>query len=425
MNFLKQMDTRKRAKVSLIIICLVLYFQTMSNSLIAYIMQSYSNIDPTMVRQILTIPGMVGLFVSFAVGPISLKINKKYLTIFITLCAFTYFMIFASVGANGPFSLLVVGAVIMGFSQGSSRTLTTSMIAEFVETEKKASFVALTTALMNGGGAVMNVIGGNIAAGNGGADWPKAYLLGIIILPALLIFIVMMPKNPGRDIANAAANAPGSTVRPDDANDSEESAGKFIPPRVLIVVLLNSLFAISVTAFMYNFSEYIIITHKLGTSAEAGTTNFLYLIVGLVVGVIYPFFMKIFKRFIAPVGYAIFALGMLMMITIHTSMVFVYISTILIGLGFNVGNPFVSAYAMQITPKKWIPVTMSLLFGGVNLGMSLSIPLLSFLSGLIGGGVQNTLIIGCIGGAVSTVCAVFLYAMDPRTKIVVGEKKEE
>ncbi len=411
MNVIKRMDTVKRAKIALIVICCVLYLQTMSSSLIAYIMQSYNNIDPTNVKLLLTIPGMIGLFVSFAVGPISMKINKKYMIIFCALCSLTYFVLFAAVGANGPFKLLILAAVFMGISQGSTRTLTTSVISDFLQPKEKASFCALTTALQNGGGAVINLIGGSIAAGNGGADWPKAYLLGLIILPAVIVFALFMPKEAVVETAAGTSAAAG-----------EEQEQGFIPPKVLLVILCNTVFAIGVCSFQYNFSEYIIVTHKLGTSVEASMVNSLYLVVGLIVGVIYPVFMKLFKRFIAPVGYCIFALGVLMMITIHTNIFVVYLSTIMIGVGFNIGNPFASAFVMQITPKKWVPVAISLLFGGVNLGMFFSTYILKFFSGFLGGGVQNTLTVGCIAGLLCAACAVVLYSMDPRSKLVVGEK---
>lgn len=408
MNAVQKIATEKRVKIALAVLCLVVYTQTMTSALIAYIMNSYADIPATTVQQLLTLPGLIGLFVSFLIGPLSMKVNKKYLLAFTSLCVLAYFLIFFFIGGNGPFVMLIVAAALMGINQGSARTLTTSIIADFIEPTKQAAFVAFTTALMNVGGVLFNLVGGRIAAGNGGANWPNAYLLGLLLVPALLIYLWLMPKSP-------------EAAEKDSKQAEITEASGTIPVKAILATLLNTLFAISVCAFMYNYSVYVITTYALGTSVETGIANSIYLTTGLV-GLVYPVFMKAFKRYIAPVGYGLFAVGMLLMVLVHSSIYVVYFSVLLIGLGFNIGNPFVSAYVMRITPKKWVPMAVSILFGGVNLGMYFSTYILKALGSLFGGGVLAAFIVGCIGGVVSAILAVFLYSMDPATKVVVAEK---
>lgn len=406
-----KLTTENKVRVALIALCLFLYTQTMTSALVAYIMNSYADLPATTVKQILTLPGLIGLFVSFIIGPISMKVNKKYLLFAAGLCSVLYFMIFYFVGGNGPFYMLIVAAVLMGWNQGTSRTLTSSIIAEFIEPTKQASFVALTTALLNGGSVIFNLLGGSIAAGNGGADWPKAYLLGLLLIPTMAVYMWLMPKSSNTADQGKAA----------DGKAQAEESNEKIPVKVILATLLNTLVALSVCAFMYNYSAYVITTYELGTSVETGICNSIYLITGLL-GLIYPLFMKAFKRYIAPIGYAMFGIGMLLMVLVHNSIYVVYFSILLIGVGFNIGNPFVSAYVMRVTPKKWVPVAMSILLGGVNLGMYFSTYILNAVGSLFGGGVLSFFIVGCIGAFLSAVLAFLLYSMDPETQIVVGEK---
>lgn len=309
------------------------------------------------------------------------------------------------------FAMLIFAAVLMGVNQGSNRPLTTAIIAEFIEPAKQASMVAFTTALFNVGGVLFNLVGGRIAAGNGGADWPKAYLLGLLLIPMLAIYMWMMPRST-------------AVEEKEKVKQAQEESSEKIPVKVILATLVNTLFSLSVCAFMYNYSNYVITTYQLGTSVETGICNSIYLVTGML-GLIYPVFMKLFKRYIAPVGYALFILGMLIMVLVHTNIYVVYFSILLIGLGFNIGNPFVSAYVMRITPKKWVPVAMSILLGGVNLGMYFSTYILKAVGSLFGGGVLSYFIVGCIGGGLCAVLAFLLYSMDPATQVVVGEKSAD
>lgn len=407
-----KLSLEKRVIIALGALCIFLNTHSMTNALFAYIMNSYAEVPANTLRQILTIPGLVGLVVSLMIGAIATKINKRYLLLGSGLCVFSYFMIFYFVGGNGPYWLLILAAVLIGLNQGAIRTLTTALIADLIEPAKQASFCAFTTAMLNGGAVLFNLLGGKIAAGNGGADWPKAYLLGLLLIPMLAIYFWMIPKDTTKQEAVQEKQV-----------QADEPGGK-IPVRAILAALLNATFSISVCAYLYCYSEYVITTYQLGTSVETGICNAIYLALGLI-GLIYPVFTKIFKRFITPIGYALFALGMLLMVLVHNSIYVVYFSVFLIGLGFNIGNPLVSAYVIRITPKKWVPVALSILFAGSNIGVYLSTYVLGAVGSLFGGGTLGSFTAGCIGGVLCAVLAFFLYSMDPATQVVVGEKSAD
>lgn len=411
MNTIKKMSTEKRAAIAIIVVSLVMGFQNISVGLVALIMQSYPELDSNTVRQVLTIPSLVGMIMSFSTGPLSMKINKKHMTMTACFLALAGCMIYGFVGANGPFVALLIGAGCLGLCQGCARTLTSSMIGDFMPPEKRASYVARSTAMMSGGGAVLSSLSGVIAAGNGGADWPKAYfVVGFLAIPILIVFTALMPLHPDEKDNLSAV------VKDEVEQDNEKGKLSF---KTILVLVLNAVFGISCSAYLFNYSEYIIITTGMGTSVHTGTINAAYLIVGLIVGFTYPVFLKIFKRYISPVGHGLFAIGLLCMM--HANNIYVvYLCAVLISFGFNLANPFTTSYLMCITPKKLVPIAMSLLIGSLQLGMFFSVQILSFLSGLLGGGIMNTLTVGVIGGVICCVVSFFAYSLDPRSQAVVG-----
>jgi MFS family permease len=241
------MTTQKKALVAIYIMSFVVMLHGMTNTTIAYIIDSYSELPPVSVQQLVSLPSIFGLIVSFILGPIAMKINKKYLTLFTGMCVIIYFAIFAFVGSNGPFFLLLLATVPAGIAMGAAMTLISSMIGEFVGAEKRANCVAISMALMNGGNALMAILGGAIAARGGGDNWSHAYYLGVFVIPALILFNILMPKNP----SDATTASPASGEGPAQA---ESAAKEKLPFRDIVICILTIFISIFVCGFLFYVS---------------------------------------------------------------------------------------------------------------------------------------------------------------------------
>jgi predicted MFS family arabinose efflux permease len=355
------------------------------------------------VQQLLSLPAVFGLIVSFIIGPIAMRINKKYLTIFASLLILIYFAIFVFTGSNGPFPLLLCAAACAGIAQGMAMTLISSMIGEFVGPEKSATYVAISTALMNGGAALMAIAGGAIAAGNGGANWPRAYYPGAILLPAIIVFGILMPKKP--DGAESAPHA----AHPEKAPSPAPAGKDKLPSRIIAIGILGLFSSICVCGFLFYISVYIVNEHKLGSTVEVGIASSIFTFTGLVAGFTYAIWAKLFKKALILVAYALVALGLFFMMTFTTTLFGAFAGALIMGWGFNLANPYTMGFIMRITPPRLAPVGISFLMAGVNLGMFFAIFVLNFLSGLLGGGINNVLLVCTAGMAACTMAAFFVY----------------
>jgi MFS family permease len=277
------------------------------------------------------------------------------------------------------------------------------MVGEFVGAEKRANYVAISMAMLNGGAALLAIIGGAIAAGNGGANWPKSYYLGAIMIPAIIAFGILMPKKPDVSEADSHRARPTEELRPLTAEKGK------IPPRDIAIGILTIFSYVCICGFLFYISVYIVNEFKLGTSVEAGLANSIFTITGVVTGFTYGIWAKLFKKTLIVVAFALMAAALFCMMTFTTTLFGAFAAAAILGWGFNIMFPYVMGFIMQITPPRLVPVGISIFIGGTNVGAFIAIYVLNFLSGLLGGGLKNVLLICTVGMAACTVAAFFVY----------------
>lgn len=398
--------TSRNAVIAVMVISLVLLFASMTSPLLGYIAASYPTENFFLLVQV---PGLVGTAVSFLVGPMAMKINMKWLMVICAVSALTYFLVFTFIGSNGPWIALVIGAGIVGICQGAAMVLTSSVFGAYVvDPGQRANFVAISGALMNGGAAVVNIVGGWLAAGNGGADWPKAYMLGLLIIPALIVFWIFMPLAPdAQELPMAADDGQGG---PPPA----PVATGFIPVKVFLIIGMGLIVSLGMGVFLMNVGTYI--TGELGigkgygyTTIESGMANALFTILGVVAGFSYPIISRPLGRMVTPIGYAVGAAGLAVCFLFPSNILYIYIGAGMCGLGFNIAMPYVMGQMMAITPPRWIPVAMSINMGAMNLAMSFVPNIFGFLGSLADGTIASQIMIGASLVVVGVVCSVFLF----------------
>jgi len=402
------MTTSKKAITAIYIISPGLMLAAITGTILGYIIQSYPGIPPTRVQQIVSLPALSGMVASLVIGPLTMRFNKKYLTIVIGGCSLAYFAIFSVVGAQGPFFMLIVAALIAGIPQCTAMTLASAMIGEFVGVAKSSNYISIQTAIMNGGGVLMNLVGGRIAAGNDGANWPMVYYLGAVIVPMLVAFAILMPKKPD---GAGGANAAGGDVATAGSGDAAAAASDKLPPRLFAIAGLGLVFAMMMSAFMLFISIYVINEYKLGTSTDVGFINSLFTAVGLAGTLTYFFWAKLFKGYLVLVCYLLETIGMFAVAFLHESLLGAYIVAVLMGWGFNVSFPFIMGFIMRITSPRMAPVGMSFLMVGVSLGMTVAPTVLNFLGALIGPGTHNVMLMAAVIMVPCCVIGHFVYKL--------------
>jgi len=368
---------------------------------------------------ILTVPGIVAMVVSFCIGPLSLKISKKHLLLAAIASSWIYYATYVLVGERGPFGLLLVASCILGIIRGSGSTLVNAMIGDYVEPEKRAARIAMCSAILHSGAGFTSLVGGAIAAGNDGSNWPFSFLLGFVSIPAVIIFAIMMPKKPeapehadGGVRDSRGQGAPGAAI--EDKGRGKGLLG--IPVKVLVVIGVHFVFMLCLAAYFLNSSIYIIIDYGLGTSADAGLVGSSFTITAVIVGLTFSIWEKYIGKWIVPLSYFLALLGFMAMLFITTTIAGIWSAAFLLSLGMNLAGPYIISRLMAMTSPRLAPVSISIYMGCLNLGMFISPYILGFTGGLLGGGISGALRTALILMPFCIAASLFLFTFSKDLK---------
>jgi MFS family permease len=282
------------------------------------------------------------------------------------------------------------------------------MIGEFVPPEKRGTYVGITGALMNLGAAILGMTGGAIAAGNNGADWPKTFWLGFAILPSIIAFAFLMPQKPDTNELDPAHGNPGRVgITPDEPQK--------LPLRIVAVGLLTLFANVSVSAWLFYYSMYIINEYKLGTSVHTGIAYSIFTGTAIIVGFSYGLLEKFFKQVVQAAAFLLITAGLIIMMTVTHTLMGIYTASFLVAFGFAMMYPSFMSFVMQITPRRLIPVGISFYLGGQNLGMFCSVYLLGFLGNVLGGGMHKLYTGAALLTGLCFVAAFFVFRTEKNT----------
>jgi MFS family permease len=366
----------------------------------------------------MTLPGLIGLFISFVVGPLALRFKKEHLLMITAGSNMISMIAFGIFGTSGPFIILLLAAGFSGLTRGAAIALMNSTIGQYIGAERSAPYIAISAAIMNGCSAFIGVIGSMIAAVNGGAHWNRAFYLGFLILPTMIVYAVMMSKVPNTPALphEGPADSHGAPDGTDTGGMQNAASKRGIPVRVFAIIALTLVFMVSFAVFILNISAYIITEYQLGSSADVGMITAVSTVSGLIIGFTYKIWAKLLGNWIVPIGFAVATIGLFVMMTVHTTIMGAYVASTLIGISLNLTNPFIMSHIMKLTPPRLIPVSMSLSTVGMNLGFFLTPYVLSLLGRFMGGGFGDTFLMGVIFASISTVAAVVLFPISMRRR---------
>lgn len=412
--------SEKKSTLALYILCTFANMSYITIVSLAYILNSYPQENPATVTLLLTIPSLVGLIVSFVIGPVSMKISVKKLLVISYSILIAAAMIYFVVG-SGSLPMLLFAAVLCGIAQGSYGTLHNTLIAERVIPERRANVMAVVNALVYGGAIFYNIVGGKIAAIGGGANWNRAYLLGFILIPTTILFAILCPSKSDAKAAADKASADAAAPAVEDA----PVTGPKISPFVLGICFL---FGVNM-AFEYctglNMSNYFVNLLRLGDASLAGIVMSAGTAGVFVSGILYKYYSRPLKDWVAIVGLVGYGIGSILISLIPNVALFTLCQFL---MGFSTGalTPYIAASVSINTHPKYIPIAMSLFAGFTNGFMFLAQYIIDALA-KIGADPGNTVayvgnkfFVCGIGLFACAVIAVFMYPL--RNKKLASQK---
>ena len=257
--------------------------------ILAQIGETFSAASPARIQFLMTFPTIFSLIFTMITAFVSDVIPKKKLVVAgLTVVGLGGVLAFCF---HGSLAILFLWAAVIGIGIGMVAPVAPALINENFSGGDKQMMLGLQNSSSTAGGMLMSFIGGFLAL----AGWPFGYLVYLIGIPGLILAVIGLP----RDIGTTS----GKT--------EETTRGRFrlvIWKEMLITILLLTAFS-SIPANISMLVE----ERSLGDTSVSGTVSTVFLLGGLVGGLLYGKIAPRLKRFTSTLGALLLAAGALVL----------------------------------------------------------------------------------------------------------------
>ena len=321
------------------------------------------------VAWVSTLPTLFTVLCTALAGSVMGK-KLKYRTLAI-LSGFLYVIGGCAPALFDNYAGMLVCRAILGFGLGLMAPLGNALIVGNYKGQKQASLLGYGTLFMNGGGIILQMLGGALADVNWQlVFWGHAFgLIGLF-----MAFFLPEPDAP--------APAPEAAK-----SGKKEKMGK----TVWVIAILFVLFNVLNYPVMLNISG-LFVARQAGTAATAATALSMYTVAGCVAGLVFGTVFKFAKRWCVALGYILCGLGALC-VYVGQNAVIMTLGLILIGFGFSTIMPAFFAWVGVVTPASTVAGAISICMAFTNLGAFISTFWLQFLDLVFGESVLSGIMI--------------------------------
>lgn len=402
----------------LIIIMSVLFFTStylLIQPLLAYVMSTYPEVDPTTVKLCTTLPSLLALIITPLFSGLTLKVRKKVLVGLTPVAVICESLIFIFFGTKG-FIFCLIGTAFAAIVQGTGNVLMYAYLTDFCETaDESTKWLGIYNALYAGSAYLFMNLGGKIGAMNAGKNWGNAYWLFLAGVPFFILYIIKVPRlSPAEE-----RNGIGRNVKK-NAGTSFKGIAQ-LPKIILVMAFLEMAYYWVAAAYTTNISQLIIRELELGTSAQSGNASGLYRLGGFTLGILVGFIAPRLKRMQIPVFVGCVCLGQFLIIGMRT-IPFIYLGSFIAGFG-NQGC-YLTAFssAMAYAGSKYKGIATGALQWFCSIGTFTAPYVLPAVGKLfkIGGNPSSQLTVSMFIGLCCIILMTLVYTIYPRYHVPQG-----
>lgn len=259
------------------------------------------------IQLLQTISQVLVMIGAIAIGWMTTKLSKKRLI----LIGFAILLVCGCL----PFlwkgyEVIFFSRLLMGFGFGIISPLNTAIIAEYVEYDKRASYLGLHVTGMGIGAFVVNLLGGFL----GSFGYQYYFLIHLEILIAIFIIIKSLPG--GRIDKNLKYK------------NIKLNSNVY---KISTIAFLGSLF---ITVFTTSIGIYLVDLFKAG-SGIAGIANGISAIFALISGILFAKFTEILKKHTLPLSIFIGAVSYILLIVFKNNIIGIFIGCAFSGISLS------------------------------------------------------------------------------------------
>lgn len=368
------MKGKKKILIAILCMSAVMNAFMAVSPILAEVGKSFPEAGSSQVQMVYTIGSLVALPIMLVAGRLANYVPKKYLTI--------VGMVVMLVGGMLPQVMhehlwqLYVASGVIGFGMAFINIISSTLISDHFTGLSKGAVMGYQSAAVSIGGALTSYVSGYIAA-NG--TWVHSYLAYLIILPAFLVVLFLLPKD--------------KVVSPEEA--AATGGGKVIHGRLIFFSILGFFCSVFVNYFNSNIAMFLDKT-GLGNAEVSGTVGSIFMLIGIPAGLLLGTIIKKLRRNTVGIMALCIACGMACVASAQ-SLVLVYVGAFMVGFGFAVRNPSAITFAANMVPAASAGLGIAFLNSFGQIGNFLSPLIINAVADLLGGNVRTTFIVCACG----------------------------
>jgi len=353
--------------------------------IIPAVIAHYVGFNETTVQTAFSIPMLMSVPASLITGWLSPKIGKRVPLLGGVALVFLVGTIPALVDVS--FFTFVMVLAIIGIGAGCIATTCTGLIADHFEGHERSIVMGLQSTFTNVGGMLIAFLGGLlIDTGN----WRNAFFIYLYAIPIFIILLICLPTE--KTTASAEIKPVGKTKLNRD-----------------VLVLCSMMLFIGFVVGIANTNAALLVEERgLGSHSIANYAASWMRMIGIVVGILFGLFAKTLKKFLLPIAFLVFAVGMFIIAYSNYIAVF-YFGHIVAGAGISVAMPAGLTRCAQSAGSASATFAMSMFLSANSLAMFFSPMIINPVSLALADGTARSRF--TIGAIVATMVSftVFLY----------------
>ena len=321
---------------------------------------NFPDLDQTKVQSLITIPCIVIIPVTLAVGALMKVMSKKLLS----LIGVVLFLI----GGVGPafsdsFFAIQVLRGVFGAGVGILQVVSTALVAENFEGAERDKVQGNLQAFQMFGCAVMVFVGGWLAT----ASWNGVFYVLLIGVITLVCVLVCLPNvKPVAEAKTSGAPA-----------EKGKLTGK------MWVWMVVAFFVFCTGQIYSNGNAYLLVEKGIGDSAASGTGMAFFCVGGILMGLVYGKLAQALKSYTMGVGFLLMAASYVVMAFAPSIIVF-YIGCLILGLGMSIVMPNVFLNVGASVPPASVGMALSIATCIQNFGQFCSPYIVNPISAAVG-----------------------------------------
>ena len=220
----------------------------------------FPDYSATVIQTGVTAINLMAIGGALVSGLLSFRFPKKLLTIL----GFALVIIGGICGffLHSTLGLFYTWSLVIGFGLGMFSPAVMSLLVDYFEGEERAEISGMQTSFINSGGVILTFVGGLLAA----IAWHFSYLAFLAVVPVLIICMKNMPAK--------------------NRFPAERGTKQKIPPEIWYYFLTVFLIFLVYNTFPTNIALFLHET-GLGDAAMAGGVNAVFMVGGVVMGLIF------------------------------------------------------------------------------------------------------------------------------------------